>query len=267
MKEGYLGKRLVAAVRLLRWEDQVAAAAKRALEARRDTVLSSLRVSMTASLPPDPFDLGTWDDALSDELAPALRAVFVEIGDALARQFIGAPGVLQTIDLDSRLDRVIGVMRGLGPDTSAAIGHTLTVGVGLGESIDKLAARVQDVFDSSDMRAERIARTEVVGASNGASHDVATAIATAGYALDKVWLATDDERTRESHADADGQQVAIDQPFEVGDTELMYPGDPDADDPGEVVNCRCTLVYEDAGGSASDDAAAATIGGDEGEGE
>jgi len=87
------------------------------------------------------------------------------------------------------------------------------------------------------VRAQRIARTESTGAYNAAG---LAALADEGEAT-KVWIATEDARTRPSHREADRQAVPITQPFVVGVTPLMMPGDP-AGIPSETVNCRCTMV-------------------------
>jgi len=57
----------------------------------------------------------------------------------------------------------------------------------------------------------------------------------------KEWTATQDERTRPDHLDADAQVVAIDEAFTVGGQQLEYPGDPRGD-AGNVINCRCTIL-------------------------
>jgi len=49
-----------------------------------------------------------------------------------------------------------------------------------------------------------------------------------------MWVATNDDRTREEHAEMDGVTVAYDQEFECDDGTTM---------PGEAVNCRCTIGY------------------------
>jgi uncharacterized protein with gpF-like domain len=54
----------------------------------------------------------------------------------------------------------------------------------------------------------------------------------------KVWVATADDRTRESHAELDGEEVLVDEPFSNG---LMCPADPTGE-PEEVYNCRCTIL-------------------------
>ena len=38
---------------------------------------------------------------------------------------------------------------------------------------------------------------------------------------------------------ADGQEVGIDEAFDVGGEALMYPADP-AGSPGNIIRCRCT---------------------------
>ncbi len=84
-----------------------------------------------------------------------------------------------------------------------------------------------------------IARTEVISASNAGSRYAAKQT---GLELEKEWVATADDRTRDTHAEVDGQRVPIDEPYFVGGSELMFPGDPNGE-PGEVIQCRCTEVY------------------------
>lgn len=87
------------------------------------------------------------------------------------------------------------------------------------------------------VRAQRIARTESTGAYNAAG---LAALADEGETT-KVWIATEDARTRPSHRAADRQAVPITQPFEVGASTLLMPGDPSGP-AHETVNCRCTMV-------------------------
>jgi len=91
----------------------------------------------------------------------------------------------------------------------------------------------------SGYRAGMIARTEVHGAANYGS---VSAAAETGLRLRKEWISAEDERTRESHAAANGQIVAQDDAFDVGGEALMYPGDPGGS-AAEVINCRCTTGF------------------------
>ena len=53
-----------------------------------------------------------------------------------------------------------------------------------------------------------------------------------------------DEKTRETHAMADGQKVDIDTPFIVGDSLMMFPTDTSLGaTPQEIINCRCIMKY------------------------
>ncbi len=63
-----------------------------------------------------------------------------------------------------------------------------------------------------------------------------------GIVVKKKWLAAHDDRVRDAHAELDGQEVGIDEPFHSSLGDIMYPGNPTAD-PALVYNCRCTLTY------------------------
>lgn len=88
-------------------------------------------------------------------------------------------------------------------------------------------------------RADTIARTETHGAANYGSQEAAK---TLGVPMKKEWLASYDDRTRDTHREANGQTAGMDDTFRVGDSDLQYPGDP-AGAAEEVINCRCSLGY------------------------
>lgn len=92
-------------------------------------------------------------------------------------------------------------------------------------------------------QATMLARTDLIAMANGGSFAAASALGEQ-RPLYKRWINADDEKVRPTHVDAENQVVLIDQPFHVGDSSLMFPGDPSGPD-GEVINCRCTLVYTD----------------------
>lgn len=126
----------------------------------------------------------------------------------------------------------------------------LAKGVQAGESIAQLMTRVDQLYlkDIIPNRSETIARTEVIAASNLGSVTAAKATGLAG--LKKIWLATMDNRTRETHAVADGQEVGIDDSFIVGGEKLKFPGDiSEGATADEIINCRCTVIYRVDGGA------------------
>jgi hypothetical protein len=63
---------------------------------------------------------------------------------------------------------------------------------------------------------------------------------------EKVWIATNDGRTRPTHRRAHNQRAPLDGNFTVGSDRLEYPCDPSGS-PEEVANCRCrvTVLMED----------------------
>ena len=129
----------------------------------------------------------------------------------------------------------------------------LAEGVVAGESIPQLAKRVDSLYLDQIIpnRSTTIARTEVIAASNFGSHEAAKQ---SGLVLQKVWLATGDHRTRPDHAEADGQQVGMEEPFDVGGEQLLYPGDTSLGASArEVCNCRCTQYYARVPASDLDD--------------
>jgi hypothetical protein len=109
-----------------------------------------------------------------------------------------------------------------------------------GWSIQDLSARMASDVGGVN-RATRIARTEIISASNKGSLEGARAT---NLPLNKVWLATRDDRTRETHSAIDGQEVPMDEPFDIDGYKLDFAGDfTHGAPPEEVINCRCTQIY------------------------
>lgn len=131
--------------------------------------------------------------------------------------------------------KIKGLVDGTTRDT---LRDTLTEGVRAGESIDDLLDRVEDVFTAADTtRAEAIARTEVVGASNWATHE---AQRISGVVEEREWIATRDGRTRAEHAALDGTKAKINEAFTVDGHQALYPGGFGV---AELdIQCRCTIV-------------------------
>ena len=111
-------------------------------------------------------------------------------------------------------------------------------GILQGESMDKIAKRLRNVQEMNRTQAIRSARTIVTGAENKGRQDSYARAEADGIILQKEWIATNDGRTRHSHARLDGAIVDQDKKFNNG---LMYPGDPSGR-PEETWNCRCTVA-------------------------
>lgn len=116
-------------------------------------------------------------------------------------------------------------------------------GILQGESIDKIAGRLEHVIGTNTAAAIRTARTMTTGAENRGRQDSYEQATEDGIILKRIWVATSDNRTREWHAELDGVEVDVDEPWENEIGEIMFPGDPTADG-ANIYNCRCSMRVE-----------------------
>lgn len=114
-------------------------------------------------------------------------------------------------------------------------------GILQGESIPKIANRLQNVAAMDRNAAIRNARTYTTAAENKGRVDSIARANDMGIPADQEWLAVLDDRTRMEHRHLDGQVRPVGEPFSADGYRIMYPGDPDAE-PEMIYNCRCTLV-------------------------
>lgn len=106
-----------------------------------------------------------------------------------------------------------------------------------GEGSRAVAEAVRESFNElAQYEAERIARTEVAKAQG---HSTWKRLVNNEAVEYFQWLATDDDRTRESHLELNGEITYADGSG-VFSNGLRFPGDTDGDIE-EWINCRCTL--------------------------
>lgn len=103
----------------------------------------------------------------------------------------------------------------------------------------EIAVRVDESGALQEYRAVRISRTETVGLQNYSTMQSAKQ---SDVVEQKVWVSSRDSRVRDTHRDADGQIVGIDESFMVDGIKMKYPGDPNGS-AAEVINCRCAISY------------------------
>ena len=114
-------------------------------------------------------------------------------------------------------------------------------GILQGEPMDKIASRLSKVTGMNETAAIRNARTMVTGAENKGRQDSYKRAEKDGIVIKREWIATNDSRTRHWHAELDGVEVDIDEPWENEFGKIMFPGDPSAD-PANTYNCRCAMA-------------------------
>lgn len=181
----------------------------------------------------------TWNTYVDGELTDFLEDTYAASAAKVAG---GRIDPVVRANAKTWLAGVVDRLKHIGTTIWNTLTSQLTEGYAAGDSTAQLAARVRATTELTAGRANSNARTEVLAAANaGSLAQMRTAFTDAEAS--KTWLATEDERTRLAHHLADGQTVSLSQPFSVGGENLDYPGDPNGS-PGNVYNCRCTLVYK-----------------------
>jgi len=129
------------------------------------------------------------------------------------------------------------------------IRSAITQGVLQGEAIPKIASRLQRVTDMDRVSATRNARTLMGRAQNAGRLESIKRAHDLGLPVKKIWIATLDNRTRDSHVDLDGEVQEYNAPFSNG---LEYPCA--SGPPEENMNCRCDMrpIYKGSKFDASD---------------
>jgi hypothetical protein len=196
-----------------------------------------------------------WVVKVDGQILPYYERVFEAGTDGAVEQIAGmrdvAVEVITEADpyvLDQRKTQHLASARDrfyrLGDETWEAARSELLEGFSAGEGIDPLRRRIEDVTELTKARAEALARTEVISASNAGATAQVEAMGDAAPPF-RQWMATNDTRTRPTHRAADGQVVPRETPFSVGASSLEFPGDPSGP-AGEVINCRCTILFLDS---------------------
>lgn len=186
------------------------------------------------------FDATREDARFQEAMGPELDNVMAAFGEGTSAQFgtsfnLHDPAV--SADILARSNRLVGVTM----TTWEKVQEAILDGEIEGESIEGIAKRIRQVFRAaSGYRSRMIARTETIGAANSGAFHGARQSGVVGH---KVWLAAVDHRTRSSHLAADGLRVPLDEKFQVGLVLMDHPGDP-AGGASQVINCRCTMLFE-----------------------
>ncbi|MFE0329061.1 phage portal protein [Streptomyces sp. NPDC058960] len=183
----------------------------------------------------DVFDARYWKRRTGEMLRPFVERAWKRGGASITGSFdLADPDV--AAQLDARIEELAGQVTATTEQVLRS--QILAHGVAEGESVPELRARIQQVFTNlSDYRATMIARTETVGGYNAASF---LAALDAG-ATRKTWLATNDQRTRETHRQENGNAVPMNKRFTL--TKSRWPADPTAP-AAQSIQCRCSLTFE-----------------------
>lgn len=105
-----------------------------------------------------------------------------------------------------------------------------------------MRATISQTMNPASVEMRDLARDQGYQAAGVQNHAVLAAARSGEDAdeLEKLWIATMDSRTRDTHFAADGQRAPLKGKFTVGGVQLDRPGDPTGP-AREVRNCRCRV--------------------------
>lgn len=215
------------------------------IEKQRAEVLGKLgggkSIKSAEDVAKNPFDKRKWKREFIKSSTPIYEKVVDDAGTAAINDV--ATGVDFNL-LDPNVTRFIEgrsqrFAQRVNDTTWDTLKASLSQGIKDGESIAQLEVRINNIMDLRvNQSSESIARTEVIGASNGGMLE---GWRQSDVVKRKQWLATmSDDRTRETHVEAHGQEVALDDDFEVGEGSGPAPGQIGL--ASEDIQCRCTML-------------------------
>jgi SPP1 gp7 family putative phage head morphogenesis protein len=188
-----------------------------------------------------------------DDIAKKIKSILVfegikEIADAVikntfmqgwesAEKQLDKNVLVNKIAIDYIQSYTFNNIKGLTDELMTDLRQELERGIMGGEGIAKIKDRIKKVFDTSETRAEAIARTETSRAENQGKLQ---AFKTSGAKLKKQWVSAMDDRTSEFCKRMHGKTVGMEENFV--DSVTGWEGNVP---PGHV-NCRSTVIYLDS---------------------
>lgn len=164
---------------------------------------------------------------------------FIESGLKLGAESVIAEAGL-SISFDFLTDEVVALQAakrvklvGVSNNIRKRVRKVVAVGISEGDPVRKLAQRIREQFKFEQSRALTTARTEMSQSFVGGRFNAMKQNGVKRH----TWLASRDQRVRDTHARVNRTTVAIGKNFANG---VRYPGD-FAGPPEEVINCRCTV--------------------------
>lgn len=194
-----------------------------------------------------------WAADLSNDISAAIQGHVLREAQAAARDLanngivgdnIGKSALERAVgDADAFIDHVMGPVRTMVREAAVVQSEKIITAIEKmdkeGQTLDAIKSYLAESIGNKSTWRKGIS----IGATTSALEMVRSEVyATAGKRLNKEWNAEEDERTRPSHAKANGQTVKADRKFRVGKSMMEAPGDPSAPI-GERINCRCWTDY------------------------
>lgn len=190
---------------------------------------------MKKELLDDVFSIDQETKIAIDVVLPILQQFLMEAGEDSKLISGSTFEFFLSDEIESWLDQKVEIFRNINETTYRQLSREFAISLSEQENRNQLIKRVKDTFGNiSKKRAATIARTEILGATQKGTYE---GYRQAGLQT-KIWVAVMDSRVRDSHAMQDGEERPINDRFTNGQ---LFPGDPSVGDPGEFINCRCTI--------------------------
>lgn len=142
---------------------------------------------------------------------------------------------------DDDLDPLRATAEAAAQNSQDRVREIVQTGIDRGAPIAEIQRELQADQIWAPPRALRVARTETVRAETSGQQARYRAAEAAGLTVLQEWVSARDSATREGHRALDGQRRPPGQPWRFpGGPETTGPGL--SGDPGEDINCRCTLI-------------------------
>lgn len=236
-------------------------AVKRMLDKHTQKIIAAVKNAQTPEGMVDAVNSVNLDARVTHE---AIESIYINVGAAFAKTTVEEiKGKKEKADADyytAYMRRYVEQYTGKKVTTITnttrdvavrVVRNAVNEGLEKGYAIEKIADLIASHMRTYNaVRAVTIARTETIAASNAGSLQGAKAT---GMTLRKVWLATEDSKTRDAHRQMDGVKVGLNDTFRVpiidndgnvlGYDNLQHPAAPDGS-AHNVINCRCTIIYE-----------------------
>ena len=141
-------------------------------------------------------------------------------------------------EVNALLEKYREILIGMANDTTIRKIKDTTVDiVENGAAYEEVKDAISSVYDKAkNSRGTAMAILWVLIANNFGKKE---AYRESGVVSGQVWLTAKDDKVRDSHVEADGQIVKLDEKFKVNGEYLEYPGDPSGS-AGNIIGCRCT---------------------------
>lgn len=228
-------------------ETRIYRAALRLLARMRRKTLANFRSVVRGKRSPMPplsaveieailFAQAEWDRAVEALMSDPFWQTIAASGEGVAQE-LGTSFVMDKNDPRwlKLHGRRIAALVDAGKATRVALREAIIKALATQETVADVEAAIASSGEFTPGRAMRIGRTESGALASGTRFDE---MASNGVSKHE-WVTAADDHVRESHQNVDGEIVPVGERFSNG---LMHPHDQGADDPGEVVNCRCSAV-------------------------